>query len=255
MIECRHGLAFERGGEGAPLLVLLHGLGATAEVWTPMLAEASRRWPGRWLVADLPGHGGSAPLAGYRNKEYVAALVPLIADEAGEASVTLLGHSLGGGVALAMAAGTYGFRPARVLALGIKIDWTAAELERFEAVAARPARTFESKEEALSWHARQAGLDAASCGPSLVSRGTRQEDGRWRAAMDSKAFAVEPPAMARWVGEAICPVRLACGAADPMVKVERLRMFDSLAIAVPDAGHNAMVDHPAAIWDWLGEPA
>ena len=50
------------GGAGEPVLLLLHGLGATADVWDgwrPLLAE---RWPGRWLAPDLPGHGGSAPL-------------------------------------------------------------------------------------------------------------------------------------------------------------------------------------------------
>ena len=54
------------GGDGQPLLLLLlHGLGATAEVWEgwrPLLAE---RWPGRWVAPDLPGHGGSAPLSRY----------------------------------------------------------------------------------------------------------------------------------------------------------------------------------------------
>jgi pimeloyl-ACP methyl ester carboxylesterase len=43
------------GGAGEPLLLLLHGLGATADVWEgwrPLLAE---RWPGRWVAPDLAG--------------------------------------------------------------------------------------------------------------------------------------------------------------------------------------------------------
>ena len=54
------GLAAFEGGQGDRLLVLLHGMGATAGVWSRMLAEP--RWHGRWLALDLPGHGGSEVL-------------------------------------------------------------------------------------------------------------------------------------------------------------------------------------------------
>ena len=36
-----------------------------------------------------------------------------------------------------------------------------------------------------------------------------------------------------------------------MISAERLRDFDPRAFAVAGAGHNAMVDVPGAIWDWL----
>ena len=58
-------LRVQGGGVGEPVLLLVHGLGATGDVWrrwTPLLAE---RWAGRWLAPDLPGHGGSDALPGY----------------------------------------------------------------------------------------------------------------------------------------------------------------------------------------------
>ena len=55
--------AWDAGGEGEPLLVLLHGLGATRQVFRPMLEQAC--WKGRWLAIDLPGHGGSPPSCDY----------------------------------------------------------------------------------------------------------------------------------------------------------------------------------------------
>lgn len=59
------GLHVTRGGDGDPVLLLLHGLGATAYVWRPMVALLEEGWPGRWVAPDLPGHGGSAPLPRY----------------------------------------------------------------------------------------------------------------------------------------------------------------------------------------------
>ena len=41
------------------------------------------------------------------------------------------------------------------------------------------------------------------------------------------------------------------GAADRMVSLEQLRAFDSEAIDIPDAGHNAMLEQPGEVWDWV----
>src|SRR5260221_12263334 len=57
------GLRVHEGGSGEPHLVLLHGLGATGDVWDGWWPLLARRWPGRWLAPDLPGHGGSPPVA------------------------------------------------------------------------------------------------------------------------------------------------------------------------------------------------
>lgn len=83
------------GGEGPPLL-LVHGLGGAA--WN--FAELAPLLPGRrLLIPDLPGHGGSPPLpatvglAGYADA--VAACLP--------GPVDVVGHSLGGVVALRLA--------------------------------------------------------------------------------------------------------------------------------------------------------
>jgi len=58
------GLRVHQGGSGEPVLLLLHGLGATGDVWQAWRPLLTRRWPGRWLAPDLPGHGGSPLLTG-----------------------------------------------------------------------------------------------------------------------------------------------------------------------------------------------
>lgn len=233
----------ERGGEEGPLLVLLHGLGATAGVWAPMLDRAVARWPGRWLTVDLPGHGGSGRLSSYRLDDYVAALSPVLTG-----ANILLGHSLGGVIGCAL---SRSLNPLAVFALGVKIDWADAELARFGEMAAKPPRRFASEEEALGYHARLSGLGQVHSGDALLARGARRDAEEWTAALDPAAFAVGAPDMAELIRRAPCPVHLACGEGDPMVGVERMRDFDPGAIAIADAGHNAMVDRPDAVWDWV----
>ncbi len=94
------GLRVQQGGSGEPVLLLLHGLGATGDVWDGWRPLLARRWPGRWLAPDLPGHGGSRPLPDY-TFDTLAAAVPGIAS--GGSRTVVLGHSLGGVVGLLLA--------------------------------------------------------------------------------------------------------------------------------------------------------
>ncbi|HCU90776.1 MAG TPA: hypothetical protein DGR97_12575 [Gammaproteobacteria bacterium] len=47
------------------LLILLHGLGATFDVWSPVVAARPESFTGRIIVMDLPGHGASEHLDDY----------------------------------------------------------------------------------------------------------------------------------------------------------------------------------------------
>src|SRR5947199_374327 len=83
-------LRVQQGGDGGPVLLLLHGLGATGDVWRGLLDLLNDRWPGRWVAPDLPGHGGSEALASYSFGRLAAAVAPAVppADR-----VVALGHS------------------------------------------------------------------------------------------------------------------------------------------------------------------
>jgi pimeloyl-ACP methyl ester carboxylesterase len=156
MVE--HAVRLRTGGQPGPVLLLLHGLGATSEVWDGLLAEADRHWPGRWLAPDLPGHGGSAPLDQYTFTSMAAALAAALAATLDAEPVTILGHSLGGVLALELASGRHGITPAGVVGVGIKIDWTAEELDRAAALARRPVATFPTEGAAIDRHLKVAGL-------------------------------------------------------------------------------------------------
>src|SRR5207249_6693425 len=51
-------LWYREGGDGAgPRLLLIHGMGANADVWIPF----EKHLPGRWLGPELRAHGRSPP--------------------------------------------------------------------------------------------------------------------------------------------------------------------------------------------------
>lgn len=99
-------LARDGAGAGAPLL-LLHGFAADQGSWAPMLARLGRAHP-LWRL-DLPGHGASAATPA---DSFEALLAPVLAtlDAQDAPALHLVGHSLGGAVAIALAAR----RPERV---------------------------------------------------------------------------------------------------------------------------------------------
>jgi pimeloyl-ACP methyl ester carboxylesterase len=87
-------------GEGEPLL-LVHGLGGAAANW---IALAPLLLPGRrLLVPELPGHGGSSPLpAAPSLSPYADSLAGLVEHEQAP-PLPVVGHSLGGAIALRLA--------------------------------------------------------------------------------------------------------------------------------------------------------
>ena len=89
---------YEDVGQGEPL-VLLHGFGETHATWAKVVPELARRF--RVISVDLKGAGFSdKPDDGRYRVADQAAIIDALADELRLKNVTLIGHSLGGGVAL-----------------------------------------------------------------------------------------------------------------------------------------------------------
>lgn len=88
------------GGEGPPL-TLVHGLGGSAANWSELAPELARTR--RLLVPELPGHGGSAPAAAAPTLAPFADTVAAVLDQEEALPAPVVGHSLGGTVALRLA--------------------------------------------------------------------------------------------------------------------------------------------------------
>jgi pimeloyl-ACP methyl ester carboxylesterase len=237
-----------RGGSGdGPALLLVHGLGATGEVWDGLTALLPDHWPGPWIVPDLPGHGRSAPAP--RARYSIGGLAAAIAAalEPG-APLVAAGHSLGGAVAVALASGWFGIQPSAALGIGIKSRWSHEELAKAAELAARPARVFPTRAEAADRALRIAGL-AGILPPDtpLVDAAVVPSEGGWRLALDPAAFGVGDPAVEGLLAAARGPVVLAAGEHDPMSPVEHLQMLVPDPVVLKGLGHNAHVEDPAAL--------
>jgi len=93
-------IAYHITGSGKPV-VLLHGYLETSEVWKPLTEKISGEL--RVIAIDLPGHGDSGVKGDTHSMEFLAGAVRAVLADAGETRVLMIGHSLGGYVALAFA--------------------------------------------------------------------------------------------------------------------------------------------------------
>jgi pyruvate dehydrogenase E2 component (dihydrolipoamide acetyltransferase) len=94
-------LRYSKMGEGARTLILIHGFGGDADRWLftqePLAAQATV------YAFDLPGHGQSSKAVRDGSVTALAQVVIDFMDALGIARAGLIGHSLGGAIALATA--------------------------------------------------------------------------------------------------------------------------------------------------------
>lgn len=95
-------IAYATLGTG-PAVLLLHGLGGSADFWRPLADDLASRYT--LLIPDLLGFGfSSKPCGGYALHQHVAAIVAVLR-HSGHARVrAVVGHSCGGVVALGLLA-------------------------------------------------------------------------------------------------------------------------------------------------------
>ncbi|QIK77246.1 alpha/beta hydrolase [Nocardioides piscis] len=230
------------GRDDGPLLVLLHGLGASAGAYGGVEALLPASWPGGWLVVDLPGHGRSdwaAPYSFRRHADAVLSTLPAGRD------VVIVGHSMGGVVALELATDP---RVRGVVAFGVKVSWPESDVAGAQRLAGRPVQLFASRAEAVQRHLRLAGLSELVPGddPRVAAGVVETADG-WRVAQDPATFGVGVPDMALLLSQAPCPVVLARGEHDPMVSDDDLAALADDPVVLSGLGHNAHVEDPQAV--------
>ena len=239
------GLYVRSGGAGETTYLLLHGLGATGEVWEGLTDLIDRNKAGCWLAPDFRGHGRSPWERPYTYGSLMSDLIPLVNEFS---RLVVIGHSMGGVVGLMLGGALPNVE--RVLGVGIKVSWNEAELEQMQALSTRPVRWWATKAEAVERYLKVSGLiglvnpdsSTAQCG---VVAG---DDGQYRLAADPAIYAVGQPPVAELVQAARCEVVLACGEHDKMVSAGELSALDAAARELPSLGHNAQVEDPEQVW-------
>jgi pimeloyl-ACP methyl ester carboxylesterase len=100
--ETIHGrlVSYAEAGTG-PTLLLIHGMGGSSENWRRVIEPLAQNHT--VIVPNLPGHGRSAPGAGDYSVGGLAAGLRDLLLLLGHRRATLVGHSLGGGIAMQFA--------------------------------------------------------------------------------------------------------------------------------------------------------
>jgi pimeloyl-ACP methyl ester carboxylesterase len=93
-------VAYRDEGVGEVLL-LIHGMGGNSASWRAVMPELSRKY--RVIAPDLMGHGQSDKPRGDYSLGAFAVWLRDFLDALGISKVTLIGHSLGGGIAMQFA--------------------------------------------------------------------------------------------------------------------------------------------------------
>jgi pimeloyl-ACP methyl ester carboxylesterase len=247
-------LAVTRSGTGAPL-VLLHGIGSSRRAWDPVLPALAARFD--VIAVDLPGFGDSAPLYGQAEvpPAKLAESVADLLDELGITAPHLAGNSLGGWVALELAAR----RPVASLTLLSPAGLWPGNSPRYGLVSLRASR----------WLARHATAPLSRLvryrlGRALVlgqthGRPMRLTAGYARAAVEAlgrspgydAALAGTTRRRIAATGLTGVPVTVAFGSRDLLLR-RAARRVDQLpphtqSETLPGCGHVPMSDDPAAV--------
>ena len=258
-------VAYRDDGHGEVLL-LIHGMAGSSESWRSVLPQLSKKF--RVIAPDLLGHGESAkPRSDYSLGAFAVFLRDFL-DELGVSQATVVGHSLGGGVAMQfvyqhpdyvkrlvlISSGGLGPDVGLILRL---LSAPGAELV-LPIIAPKPVLTAGNK--LRSW-LRSAGIHSPrgaelwSAYSSLSDRQTRQSFLRTlRSVVDYRGQAVS--ALNRLKLRAELPVMAIWGENDDIIPVahayaaQAARQGSRLEV-LPGVGHFAQVEAPAKVVDLI----
>ncbi|KAL6059605.1 Protein phosphatase methylesterase 1 [Balamuthia mandrillaris] len=248
------------GGEakaegGSCVFVLLHGGGHSSLSWA--LTAQQLKSSARVVAFDFRGHGHSrckdeADLAlGTLGADTIHLTNALLANDETVASVVLVGHSLGGAVAVFAAASERVEKLAGVVVLDVVEGTAMASLATLKSYLAQIPRSFPSIEHAIRWSIK-AGMpkNRESARVSLPPRLTEREDGKyvWRTDLSASK-----PYWKAWYS-GMSKSFLSCKVPKLLVLAGRDRLDTELTIAqmqgkfqltlLPDCGHCIQEDDP-----------
>jgi pimeloyl-ACP methyl ester carboxylesterase len=248
-------LAFTRSGTGAPL-VLLHGIGSSRQAWDPVVPALAGHFD--VIAVDLPGFGDSGPVHAQVEPlpATLATAVAGLLDDLGVTAPNLAGNSLGGWVALELAA----IRPAASLTLLSPAGLWPGDTPLYNRASLRASRWFaRHAARPLSrlvnyrlgralvlgqTHGRPFQLTAAYAQATIHAMGTSPGfDATLKATAKRRYRAAAP------IG---APVTVAFGSRDRLLLRHQSRHLGQLppgthVEALPGCGHVPMADNPGAV--------
>jgi len=244
----------DRGPADAPPVVLLHGITGHARVWDHLAERLAPRH--RVLVLDQRGHGDSdpAPDDDYR----VGTMADDVAAFVGSLRLdrfALLGHSMGGRIAIKYAA-DHAARLERLVIVDIGPDINLAGLQRVRDMMANAPERIESEEWAVEYIRRANPLQDVDMLRERVRHGLRRApDGEltWKYAKGLRDMMREGRRDAVDLWEPLpripCPTLIVRGAESDILSAEVAkqmaeRLPDGRVVEIAGAGHTVPADRP-----------
>ena len=247
-------LAYERSGRvsgDAEPLILIHGLGSSRSVWNPVLPALAERFD--VITVDLPGHGDSPPFApdADATPAGIAVTVGALLDTLSVPTAHLAGNSLGGWVALELAAAG---RARSVTALAPAGLWDTtvvpviAHVNRWAAKVAAPLASTLMRPAAL----RSLGFWSASAHGATLDQATAVDAVRAHASARGWAAALSGTHRRRLDPDAVpadVPVTIVWGdqdrmLPDPQCQKQSMAPRHARWVRLSDCGHVPMWDQP-----------
>ena len=263
---------WEWGDPHGETLVFVHGIRDQGRSWEPLIGcLLSFGWPLRHAVAlDLRGHGDSdwpGGCRGYQHEDFLVDLAGLLAHLDKE-SFTLIGHSLGGSMAL-LYAGTFPQKVKRLVLLESLGPFARADEEVPEIMAERlngrnyveipfPYASFEEAAKALQ---KRFPLIPDAAALHMALHGARRSGGYYRWKHDPvlryrTTTLLSEGQIEAFIRRVQCPILFAYGTESDFmrsVRGPRVKHFkDARLVAVEGAGHHIPHEKPEALAKIVG---
>jgi len=241
--------AIHHGGPAGPTLVLLHGGGANAHWWDHLAPTLARRF--HIVALDFRGHGDSdhpdALETGAFHRDLEALLEHLEAPAA-----ALIGHSMGGHVALDHAARRGGEdRPRALVAVDVARGGSR-RARRLTRLALAVRRTYRTREDAIARYRFLPPAPGASeaLRHRVAAHSVREVNGRFGFKFDPRWFGL-PPLRPADLSEIATPTLLVRGAESTLLAAEAAADLvrgipGARLVEIAGAGHNVHLEEPDA---------
>lgn len=256
-------IEYDTAGQGGRPFVIVHGFTGSRDDFSDVIGDLARR--GRTLVPDQRGHGGSTNTGdapGYTLERLVADLAGFL-DAVGVGRCDLLGHSMGGMVAMRLALA----HPARVASL-VLMDTAPGPLDHVpKAVLDAGAKLAREQGMEALYHVMRARTASDGAVPPSTRRAIERDGAdAWFARIRRKLLAMDPEAFAALaerlsehesveerLAEIRCPATVIVGAEDTpfLAPAERMaaRIPGARHVIIPGAAHSPQIENRDA---WLG---
>jgi len=240
------------GTAGRPPMLCVHGSGAHAHWFDFVAADFSTDYHVRAL--DQRGHGDSAwadPPA-YSNERFALDLAEVV-EQFDLRDFVLIGHSMGGLIALQYAA-THPGRVARLIIVDTRLQMTEDRIGPMRNIGLRRGKTYATHEEFVARYRLRP--DGTTASPRVIRHlaqfsGRQLAEGGWRNKLDRNVYATrEPVHGVAWWKHIRVPALLMKGDRSPRITpqifAEARALCPQLELAeIPNSDHHVTLDNPS----------